>query len=233
MKNEETISSLPQGQISKLFFVPQLSQEIKQELMGTGELIPLTKGSLLFQQGDPADHFYLILTGGFKLTKRQAPEATDERTLIDILGPGDLLGAALMLETSTLRPYPVTAQALGPTEVLKLSKIQFQTEWKKNPDLLEYANRAILKRIENMQKDRCMQRFSLEQKIAYFMTEKWVSATGIRITRQDIADCIGASHEAVIRLLCDWSRKNLITNVNHEIMLQDPEKIRALWQSGS
>ena len=222
---------LPEGQISKLFFMPHPSLEAKKLILKNAEIILLEKNSLLFSQQEEAQHFYIVLSGAIKLFKQNPKAATSEQTVLDILGPGEMIGVALMLSASTKLLYPVSAKTLGSTEVLRLSKTHFHEIWTSNPELLDLAHRSIIKRIECMQSDRCIQKFTLEQKVAYFMTEKWFTSSQTRITRKDIADCIGASQEAVIRLLNDWTRKNLVTNHNHDIEVRDIEAIRLLWRS--
>lgn len=221
---------LPEGQVSQLFFMPRPSLETKKLILLNSEVISLEKNSLLFSQGEEAQHFYIILAGAVKLFRQTAGTATSDLTVLDILGPGEMMGVALMLSASTLLPYPVSAKTLGSTEVLRLSKSHFHQVWTTNPELLELAHRSIVKRIDCIQSDRCIQKFTLEQKVAYFMTEKWFTSSQARITRKDIADCIGASQEAVIRLLNDWTRKNLVTNHNHDIEIRDIEAIRLLWK---
>lgn len=223
-KGTERGDYLPVGFFSKLNSLTRVPSEIKNELLQATEFISLTKGSILFHEGDVASNFYLILSGGIKLLKK----SNASKTLIDILGTGDLFGAALMLNPQ-VQSYPVTAITLGPTDVLKYTRDDFKDRWLKSPRLMEFANASILKRIQTVQNDRCMQRFTLEQKVAYFMTEKWISAESLKITRQDIADSIGASQEAVIRLLSCWSDAGLIQNLNQEIKILDVPKLRSLW----
>ncbi|MBL7543149.1 MAG: Crp/Fnr family transcriptional regulator [Bdellovibrionaceae bacterium] len=219
-------SILPEGLFSKINSLAHVTNDLKPLLVHATELISLTKGSTLFNERDPAHSFYLILSGGIKLTKK----SNKTKTLIDILGPGELVGVALMLNPDETT-YPVNAQTLGPTDILKYTREDFQTRWTQSPPLLDFAHKAILKRIQSVQNDRCMQRFTLEQKIAYFMTEKWLSSIHLKITRQDIADNIGASQEAVIRLLSDWTKMGLVQNSNQEIKIPDIQKLRALWQA--
>ena len=231
MPDNSNFLKLPEGQASRLFLIPSLSPETKKLLQIGSEVISLERQSLLFSQGEEAHYFYLILSGAVKLLKQNSTESRNELTVLDILGPGEMIGVALMLSDSTLQKYPVSAKTLGGTEVLRFSKDFFHQTWTSTPELLQFAHKSILKRIECMQNDRCIQKLTLEQKVAYFMTEKWLASTNARIARKDIADCIGASQKAVIRLLNAWTRKKLVTNNNHEIEICDIEAIRLLWKS--
>lgn len=221
---------LPEGQASKLFLLPHISLELKRELLKISDSISLTKQSLLFLQGEAAEHFYMIINGAVKLVKQGSSQTDTGQTVLSLLGPGELIGVALMLDATTQNTYPVSAKTLGPTEVLRFSKSSFHEFWIHHPELMQLTHKTILARMGDLQNDRCIQKFNLEQKIAYFMTEKWFNSKNIRITRKDIADCVGASQEAVIRLLNDWARMNLISNENREIKLRNIEAIRLLWK---
>lgn len=230
MKTQLTDLHLPDSWISKLFLLAELPNAAKRKLATSGEAITMTKNSLLFTQGESADHFFLILSGGIKLTKKSDESIRSNSTLIDLIGPGELLGVALMLNSKVQMNYPVSAKTIGPTELLKYSMEVFHNTWTSDQDLTLFANKSILKRIENMQNDRCLQRSSLEQKVAYFLTVKLARFKQFRVTRQDIADCIGSSQEAVIRLLSDWTRKGWIESDQHGITVLNLAKVRSFLQ---
>lgn len=217
---------LPEGIQSKLVASLNFSSDLANDLLHSSELISLTKGSIVFSEGDCATNFFLVVSGAVKLSK----SSSVDQTVMDIIGRGQLFGAALMQQQDTVL-YPVTAKTLGTTELLKYTRKDYQTFWVKSQRLTEFANRSVLKRIQTIQKDRCTQRFNLEQKVAYFMTEKWIASGSVKITRQDIADSMGASQEAVIRLLSDWSKLGLIHNSKKGITLPNIEHLRALWRT--
>lgn len=74
----------------------------------------------LFFQDDPADRFFLIRRGQIKL-HRLAPDGTEK--IVDIFGPGQTFAEATLFMKR--RVYPVTASALGNTEVIGFSSRQF------------------------------------------------------------------------------------------------------------
>ncbi|MDW7709248.1 MAG: Crp/Fnr family transcriptional regulator [Deferrisomatales bacterium] len=66
-------------------------------------------GTILFREGDPGDHMYLLKAGAVKLSKI----TEDGRALtLDVRRPGDLLGESCFLEESE---FPVTGTCLEPT----------------------------------------------------------------------------------------------------------------------
>jgi CRP-like cAMP-binding protein len=94
---------------------PQL-RRIAEHAVG----VRLADGEALFEQGDPARRFYLVLTGQIKLF-RLSPAGNEK--VIDIVTPGSTFAEALMFLE---RPhYPVGAQALQASEVISIDAIDF------------------------------------------------------------------------------------------------------------
>lgn len=67
----------------------------------------LTKGEMLFHKGDPAPGFYVVVYGQVKLA---FPAANGNEKIVDVIGPQQSLGEAVMLAQ---HPYPVFAQAIA------------------------------------------------------------------------------------------------------------------------
>lgn len=82
--------------------------------------VRLEEGESLFEQGDKADRFYLVLSGQIKLF-RLSPAGNEK--VIEIVMPGSTFAEALMFLE---RPhYPVGAQALEPSELISIDARDF------------------------------------------------------------------------------------------------------------
>ena len=80
----------------------------------------LDEGEALFEQGDPATRFYLLLSGQIKLYRLSS--AGNEK-VIEVVVAGQTFAEALMFLE---RPaYPVGAQALQPVELISLDARDF------------------------------------------------------------------------------------------------------------
>ena len=80
----------------------------------------LDDGEPLFEQGDTAERFYLVLRGQIKLY-RLSPEGNEK--VIEIVTPGQTFAEALMFLN---RPhYPVGATAIGTVELISLDAGDF------------------------------------------------------------------------------------------------------------
>ncbi len=238
MNNQSLFSDLPRSQMSEvsvaLNALVTLDNQIQQKLISHSQCLQLDRNAFLFVQDEQADSFYLVLSGALKLIKSHSESssiATESSTLIEIVGPGDLIAVALMQNANVQSVYPVSARAMMRTKVLRFNKSFFHESWLLEPSLFQFAQNQMLKKISRMQNDRCLQRMSLEQRVAYFLTEKVGAIPQLKLTRQDMADAIGASQEAVIRLLSQWKKNGWIDTQDHHVQLLSEDKIKSLWQN--
>jgi NTE family protein/lysophospholipid hydrolase len=104
----------------------------------------LAAGMLLFHQGDPADAFYIVLTGRMQVSVRSA---IDLETLSE-LGAGDCIGEMSML---TGQPRTATITALDDTELLCLEKATFDMLVEKYPNFLSGLASQLLPRFQKDQ----------------------------------------------------------------------------------
>jgi CRP-like cAMP-binding protein len=89
----------------------------------------LEEGEVLFKAGDKADCGFVIQDGWFRLIKPKTTEAEDK-----MVGPRSLLGEIALL-TDTVRP--VTAVALEPAAVMRISRSLFLKTLEGFPDAAE------------------------------------------------------------------------------------------------
>ncbi len=79
-----------------------------------------TKGQALFEAGDRANSFFIILSGWVKLFRvsREGDEA-----IIHVFGPGESFAEAAVFRDK--RTYPVNAQAVSAVEVIEIPRRAF------------------------------------------------------------------------------------------------------------
>ena len=104
-------SDIP-GTLGRLPLFQELaSEQIAAVAAGVREK-RLGRGEMLFQKGDPARGFFVILNGQIKLA---FPSAQGNEKVVEILGPRQSFGEAVMFMD---RPYPVFAEALTEATLL-------------------------------------------------------------------------------------------------------------------
>lgn len=224
-----TSSALPEGSPSYLQMMDFMPEKYRTLCLSQGEIINVKKGTQLFQQGDSADRFYIILQGAIKLKKNLDIEER-QNTIVDLVGPGELLGA-LCCMTESLSEFPVTGICQSTCTLIKIPRQVYVDDWRHNSELMLFFNKHIHEKLKKIQNDRCIQRLSLEKKLSYFLTEKLAHLEGAKITRQDIADYIGVTQASVIRLLSHWTKEGLISTEDHEIKIHANEKLLSIWKN--
>lgn len=220
---------LPKSLTHKLEGFPQMSVSQKQTLLQTNEHLFLSKKHFLFNEGEMADSFFLVLKGAIKLVKILPGE--ERQAIVDIVMPGEMIGSVLMLEEKALIPYPISALALIPSEVLQISKSFYHSYWKKYPNLLELSHQQMIKRIQKLQLSQSIQRLPVEKRLAFILTELIGRNYQLHITRKELSDWVGTSTESIIRIMSRWEKEQLLTTKNKGLELLSIEKLRELWQS--
>lgn len=102
----------------------------------------LRAGDVLFDEGDPSDCGYVVLSGTIALTAAGGPAA--------LAGPATLIGEAAMI-AETLRP--AAARAREPSSVLKISRALFHRVLSEYPDGAARVRRIVAERLLTLQGD--------------------------------------------------------------------------------
>lgn len=98
---------------------PKLSQDELDRLKVHGREIDLNSGDMIFQEGDPTYHFYVVLDGQIEITKHVAGETK----LLTIHQPGEFTGEISMLTGSAAI---ATGRSLGASRVLEIAPDAFK-----------------------------------------------------------------------------------------------------------
>ena len=99
----------------------------------------------LFQQGDKAERFYLVLKGQIKLY-RLSPDGNEK--VIEIVTPGNTFGEALMFLN---RPhYPVGATAIGHAELISIDAADFVSMLRESVDTCFLIMGALSQRLRGL-----------------------------------------------------------------------------------
>jgi CRP/FNR family transcriptional regulator, dissimilatory nitrate respiration regulator len=102
--------------LSQLPLFQEVGKDLLDHIAGYSHQQKLAKGTFLFQKGDHASGFFVIVTGKIKLAL--SVSHNNER-VIDVLSPGQSFGEALMFLN---RPYPVYAQAISDATLIHVAQ---------------------------------------------------------------------------------------------------------------
>ncbi|HMB25171.1 MAG TPA: cyclic nucleotide-binding domain-containing protein [Anaerolineales bacterium] len=154
--------------LTRLPIASQMSQDTLRALAAELEPRSLSRGTVLFAQGDTGDALYLVVSG-----KLQASvcSATDGRTFVSIITPGQFVGEMALL---TNQPRSATVTALENSELLCLKKSVFERIEAEHPDLLAGLASQLLPRFERDQTRRILKNLfgDLDDALLLSMLEK-------------------------------------------------------------
>lgn len=187
------------------------------------------RGDALFQQGQDADHLVLLASGRVKM-ERTAPDGA--MTIVEVLGPGNLLGGANFLGR---RPYPASAVALTDVVYGELAYAAFESVVRAHPDIALGLLAYLAERLRRS--------YSWSEKAA--RTEPRLAATLARLARdmtssggakdhelelshEDLAEMTGMARETVTRHLQRWQERGWVRIRPRRIAVVDPESLEHL-----
>jgi len=112
-------------------FIMGMGREFATEAMDISEKLSLNEGNILFNVGDSAGHFYVLLKGQVQLSLGQ-----DRPVVYNARHPGEIIGWSGLIGRDA---YSATAKCAESTNLLRFDRKSFLTILTKNP-----ANEALL-----------------------------------------------------------------------------------------
>jgi CRP-like cAMP-binding protein len=100
-----------------------------QRLLASSHVDEWEAGQLLFDRGQPAQHFYIVLEGQVNLVLYSK---SGEEKIVDILGPGNSFAEAVMFMEAP--GYPVSAVAATRSRVARFSSRDYVAMLRESPE---------------------------------------------------------------------------------------------------
>jgi len=127
MTANESIAALAEIRTHHLF--AGLSPPQLQRVMATAQVLTAESGQVLFDRGQPARHFYVVVDGQVNLVLYSK---AGEEKIVDILGPGQSFAEAVMFMAGPV--YPVSAVAAGTTRIARFSSTDYIALLRESPE---------------------------------------------------------------------------------------------------
>ena len=197
-------------------------------LRRSGSKVRFSRGETIFNEGDPAEFAYSIISGAVRLCKHTAD---GRRQIAQFLFPGDFFSFMEMAEHS------FTAEAVDDTVVACYPQRQIERISDERPAVRRYFGSLLTRRVKDVQNHLVMLgRQTAREKVASFLV-MLIERTGtqdgshveLAMTRQDIADFLGLTIETVCRVLSAMKRNRLIDLPDiHELVIRNSDRLYAL-----
>jgi CRP-like cAMP-binding protein len=207
LKNQNTLL-LFSSPWQRLPFFHGLPAPLVHQLLQGARFQNVKSREIIFQQDRPADTFGFVVEGLVRLFRKN-PKG--QRVLMDIVGPGGMVGGLLMTTPNSV--FPVTAQATGPGQFLRIPRLTYTEFWLQHPEVIQRTQTANLERMQAIQSTRELQKYSLEEKLIQVLLRLSACQNGhvlVSISRTDLSDMIGASVESVIRVFSKWEKEGFV-----------------------
>ncbi|MCH8836513.1 MAG: Crp/Fnr family transcriptional regulator [Candidatus Marinimicrobia bacterium] len=207
----------------------ELEPEMLDRIDGAKQTRKYKKGQVIFYEDNPAFGLYCIYSGKVKLYKSTAE---GKRLTLQIADPGDQLGHLALF---TGQPYSATGEALEDSTICFVDRRCLPTLMEKNPQATwsiinglaqglsitrdratDIAYRSVRERVAGM---------LLQLKAKYGRPEGNAVRLDIALSREDLAELIGATKESLVRVLSDFRQEQLITDKGSNLMLLSPKKL--------
>lgn len=204
----------------------RLTPEQLERVAARARRVSLHDGQALFEQGDRAERFFLVLRGQAKLFLL-SPDGNEK--VIDIVSAGNTFAEALMFLD---RPrYPVGATALGPVELLAIDSRDFLSMLRGSVDtcllLLGDMSQRLRRLIHEI--DELSLRSATCRVAAYLLhiAPEEVDRFRLEVPKGVVASRLSVKPETFSRIIKTLSQEGILSVHGSEVRIHDRGALRA------
>ena len=198
-------------------------------LRASMDSVKISKGNILFAEGDEGDHLYVILEGKLKLG---TSSGDGRENLLSILGPGEMFG-----ELSLFDPGPRTATATAVTDsrLLSLSNDKVIGWVTQHPNVSLQLLGRLAQRLRRSNEVLADLVFSdVPGRVAKAIMDLG-NRFGVQkddglhvnhdLTQEELAQLVGASRETVNKALADFASRGWVRLEPRAVVVLDLERL--------
>lgn len=130
--------------LARIPFFTSLPPDELDHLMSELEVLNLASGEILFREGDPGEHLYIVVKGELEIL--MAPGTSNE-LLLNLLYEGEYLGEMSLVQPGGHRT--ASARARGDVVLLTMSRKQFLDLIQRHPELSSAMVSVLSQRLDN------------------------------------------------------------------------------------
>jgi CRP-like cAMP-binding protein len=213
----------------------ECSSEMIDDILCNARSAHFTRNSNVFEEGEKADSFFLLLHGRVK-AYRLTPAG--EQVVIRFIAPGEMFGVAMAIGRDT---YPATAVAVVDCVVLAWPTSTWPGLLARHPALAVNTMQTLGARLQESQlRVMEMSTEEVERRVAHALlrlanqggrkTDEGI-LIDFPISRQDIAQMTGTTLHTVSRIMSAWETAGLVSSGRQKVVIRDPHKLYLLAES--
>ena len=191
--------------------------------------VKMSKGQILFKEGDAGDRLFVVIDGKLKL----GTYSNDGReNLLSILGPGDMFGELSLFDPG---PRTATATAVVDSKLLALANAQVIGWVKEHPEVALQLLRRLAQRLRKANEVLSDLVFAdVPGRVAKAIVElgdRFGSKKddGLHVnhelTQEELAQLVGASRETVNKALADFASRGWVKLEPRAVIVLDIERM--------
>jgi CRP/FNR family transcriptional regulator, cyclic AMP receptor protein len=206
-----------------------MDTEAAESLVKELEMVDVHRGDILFNEGEPGDSLYIILSGKIKLVRRAAD---GRQNLIALMGQSEMVGELSLFDPG---PRTATATAVIDTRLARLRKPSLRTWLNDRPEIAEQLLRVLARRLRRTNDALADLIFTdvpgrvaknLLQMAGRFGTrDGGVLRVTHDLTQEELAQLVGASRETVNKALADFASRGWLRLDGKSVIILDPERL--------
>lgn len=216
--------------LSRLPLFAEVGEEALAHLAAATRERRLSRGEFLFQRGDPARGFHVVLNGQIKLA---FSSAQGNEKVVELIGPQQSFGEAVMFMD---RPYPVFADALSDTLLLTIAKTAVFELLERDPLFCRRLLAGLSMRLHSLVRDveSYTLRSSTQRLIGYLLQHceaaeshapSGMQTIALPTSKQVIASRLNLTPETLSRIFHELTEAGLIEVHGKQITIHDAEKL--------
>ena len=203
----------------------RLSTEARRRLQQVVQERRYAKGQTMFREGEQSDAVWLVRSGRVHLMKFLGDGKVSTTC---VMTPGELFCCLPALDQ---KAYPADAVAAEESAVVRIPTEAFHRAMGNSPAFMAETLCLFCDRLRQVEHRSCMVYESAEQRLAQILLglAKKFGAT-IPLTRQELAELAGTTHETAIRTLSHFRKSGLITSTRGKTTILYTQKLQALLE---
>ena len=129
--------------LARIPFFTDLPADELDRIMAQLEIVNLTSGEILFREGDPGEHMYIVVSGDLEIL--MAPN-TDNELILNRIPQGEYIGEMSLI---TGAPRTASVRAHGDVVLLSMSRTQLMDLLQDHPHLASTMVHVLSHRLDN------------------------------------------------------------------------------------
>ncbi|WP_245941569.1 Crp/Fnr family transcriptional regulator [Vallicoccus soli] len=218
-----------QGDVRGAPLFAALDDEAASALRASMTEVRLSRGDVLFHEGQPGDQLYVVTSGKIKLGRTSSD---GRENLLAIQGPGEMFGELSLFDPG---PRTATATAVTSTTLIALGHADLQPWLTGRPEVATQLLRALAQRLRRTNDTLADLVFSdVPGRVAKALLDLAKrfgvqSEDGIHVThdltQEELAQLVGASRETVNKALADFAQRGWLRHEARAVVILDVERL--------